>query len=124
MSLLLTVPGLLLGLSLSVALTFNGDDAGVMDEAVDEGDGGGGGGEDGVPLAEIEVGGEDDALVLVATTHDLEEEVGVAVVEGEIADLVDAQETGATVVAESVLERACGFLGGEIEEHLGGGDEE
>src|SRR3954451_23388893 len=97
-----------LGLAAPVARAFDGDDGGVVDEAVDEGDGGGGGGEDGVPLAEIEVGGEDDALVLVAAADDLEEEVGVAVVEGEIADLVDAQEAGAAVVAESVLEGASG----------------
>src|SRR5439155_26854371 len=64
-------------------------------------------------------------LLLVPTGDHLEEEVGVAGVVGEIADLVHDQETRArAVVAEAAVEAAGGVLGGEVEEELAGRDEE
>src|SRR5882724_7577877 len=77
--------------------------------------------EDRRPVAEREVGGEDEALLLVASADDLEQEVGVAVVERQEPDLVDDEEADTRVVLESSLECASGFLCGEVEEELSGG---
>ncbi len=113
------------GIPAAVAVALDDEDVGVMDDAVDEGGGAGSVGEDGGPLAERQVGGEDEALALVAAAHDLEEEVGVAVVVGEVADLVDHEKTRSrAVVAEALVEGARALLCTEIEEQLGSGDED
>jgi hypothetical protein len=70
------VLGGLLGLAGPVALALDGDDVGVVDDAIDEGGGARRVGEDGGPVAEGEIRGEDEALLLIATADDLEEEVG------------------------------------------------
>ena len=79
----------LLGFFESVALTLDGEQFGAMDEAVDEGDDAGGVGEHVVPFAEDLVGGQDDGTLQVSAGDDLEQQVGVAVVIGEVADLVE-----------------------------------
>src|ERR1700722_11461178 len=68
--------------------------------------------------------GEDEALSLVAPADDLEQKVGIAVVEREIADLVDDEKALLGVVPETPLERAAGLLPAEVEEHLCGSREE
>ena len=71
-----------------------------MDEAVDEGDDAGGVWKDLAPFGEGLVGAEQYAAVcIVATCDDLEEEVGVAAVVREVADLVDAEEVRQCVAA-------------------------
>jgi hypothetical protein len=62
--------------------------------------------------------------MFVPAAHHLDEKVGVAVVGGEVADLVAHEERWAAVVAEAAVESAGRVLGGEIEEEPGGGDEE
>ena len=80
--------GELLGLFEAVAVGFDVDDLGTVDEAVDEGDDAGGVGEDLVPLGEGLVGAEQDGLAcVVAAGDDLEEEVVVAAVVGQVSDL-------------------------------------
>jgi len=86
---LLARGGAVLGLAEAVALALDADDVGVVDHAVDERGSARRVGKDGGPLLEREVRGEDEALSLVAAADDLEEEIGISVVEGEIADLVD-----------------------------------
>ena len=61
----------------------------MVDDAIDECRGAGRVREDGRPFLEREVRGEDDAFSLVATADDLEEKVGIAIVEGQIPDLVN-----------------------------------
>ena len=80
-----------LGLLEAVGFALDGDDLGVVDEAVDQGDDAGGVGEDLAPLGKGAVGGDEGGLGLVAARDDLEEQVGVAVGVGQIADLVDDQ---------------------------------
>jgi hypothetical protein len=58
-------------------------------EAVDERDDTGGGGEDLAPFGEGAVGGDDGGVALVAPADEFEEQVGVAVGVGQVADLVD-----------------------------------
>src|SRR5438128_4503552 len=62
---------ILLGDAPSKAIPFNRDDVRVMDEAVDEGDCGAGVGEDRGPVAEMEIGGQDEAALLMAAANDL-----------------------------------------------------
>src|SRR5882672_9240333 len=81
--------GLSVGLTRAVALAFDGDHVGVMDDAIDEGGGAGGVGEDAGPVTEGEIGGEYGAFLLVAAADDLEEQVGVSIVEGEEANFVE-----------------------------------
>ena len=47
--------------------------------------------EDGSPLFEGFVGGKDDRTAFVALADDLEEQVGSALVDGKLADLVEEQ---------------------------------
>ena len=71
-----------------------------MRESVDEGDGTGRVREDGVPLFEEQVRGDDDRALLVATTDDLKEEIGRMGVVGEVPDLIDGQDLRARVGAQ------------------------
>ena len=57
--------------------------------------------EDVAPLGEGLVGGDEDWLELVAPGDDLVEEVGVAVVVGEVAELVDDEELWADEGAQA-----------------------
>ncbi len=98
----------------AVALGFDEDGFGVVEEAVE--DGGGDGGvavEDGGPLFEGFVGGEDDGALFVAGADDLEEEVGAALVDGEVADFIQDEELGFEVATQFGLECAFELGGGE-----------
>jgi len=68
--------------------------------------------------------GEHDTLLLVAQAQALIDQVRVAIVVGEVADLIDDQHTDAGVVFEPAVEGARGVLRREIEQQLRGGDEE
>ena len=72
-------------------LALDGQDLGVVDEAVHEGDDAGGVGEDLAPFGERPIGGDERALSLVAATDEFEQQIGMAVGIGEIADLIDGQ---------------------------------
>ena len=73
----------------AIACAFDQDDFGVMKEAVE--DGGGNGAitvKDSWPLLEGFVGGEHDGAALVALADNLEQEIGPALVYGEVAELI------------------------------------
>src|SRR6266516_800393 len=67
----------------------DGDDVAVVEEPVEDGGGEDLVGEDLAPFAEGLVAGGDYGAFLVAAGDDLEDEVGVAAGEGEVADFVD-----------------------------------
>ena len=72
-------------------------------------DGGGNGAvavEDGGPLLEGFVGGEHDGAALVALADDLEEEVGAALIDGEVADLVKQKDGWGEIIAQLGFEGA------------------
>ena len=69
-----------------------GDDVGVVDEAVDDGGGDDLIAEDLVPAAERPVRGDDRGGGLVAGGDEVEDEVGGAGVEGDVADFVDHEQ--------------------------------
>ena len=81
--------GALLRLTGAIRFAVDGEDLGVVDDAVDQGDHAGGIGEDLGPFGERAVRGQQQAFVLVAAAHDLEEQIGIAVAVGEVAHLVD-----------------------------------
>ena len=89
-----------------VAVAFEGDDFGVVDEAVDHGGGDDVVAEDLAPAAEGLVGGDDQRGAFVAGGDELEEQVGGFGFEGDVADLVDDEERVAAESAELVLEPA------------------
>ena len=93
--------GALGGLFEAIGLAVDGDDLGIVDEAVDHGDDAGGVGEDLVPVGEVAIGGDQGAFGLVSSADELEQEVGVAVGVGEVPDLVDDQERGSCVVSQA-----------------------
>ena len=64
----------------------------VLHETVDHGDDAGGAGEDGPPLLEGQVGGDDGGPLLVAAADDVVEQVRRAGVAGEVADLVKDEQ--------------------------------
>ena len=84
-----------------VGLALDGEDFGVMDETIDEGDHASGIGKDLAPFCEWAVGGHDGALVLVTSTDELEQQVGMAIGIGEVSDLVDDEQARVGVAAQS-----------------------
>ena len=77
------------GLAPSPTRAFDRDHVCVVNDAVDQGGRAAGVGEDRRPVLEGEVRGEDEALLCVPPADDLEEPIGVAVVEGEVAQLIE-----------------------------------
>jgi hypothetical protein len=89
----------------------------VVDEPIDERDDAGCVGEHLVPFGKRAVGGDEGAGVLVAARDELEQEVGMAVGVGEIADLIDDEQARTYVAAQAPAQnryrgrrdrRACG----------------
>src|SRR6185437_12357072 len=99
------------------------DDVAVLGEAVDEGAEAGGVAEDGAPLLVREVGGDDDGAGFVPLAHDAEEQVGGARVAGDVAQLVEDEQVGLGVAAESALDGGDGLVPQEIGEGAGEGGE-
>src|SRR3954453_21673951 len=93
------------------------DDVRAVGEAVNDGLGEPGVGEDLGPLAEGRVGGDDKRSAFVALGEDLEDELGGAVGQREIAELVNDDQLGAGVAGDDAGEPAGGlgflrFVGG------------
>ena len=88
------------------------DDVRAVGEPVDDGFREAGVGEHLGPLAERQVGGDDQAAAFVALGEDLEDELGGAVGQREVAQFVEDDELGAGVAADDAAELAAalGFL--------------
>jgi hypothetical protein len=80
------------GVAESVAAAFEGEDVGVVDDAVDHGCGDTLVSEDVSPAGEGQVAGQDQAGVFVAGADELEEQVRGVLFEGDVADFVDDDE--------------------------------
>src|SRR5262249_2833064 len=114
----------LFGLLAPVGLAIESVDLDMMNEAIDEGDDAGSVGEHLVPFDERTVGGDERARLLVAARDELEEEVGVAVGVGEIADLLDDEEGRTYVAAQAPAQCGIALERGEIAEHVTVGGEQ
>lgn len=80
--------------------------------------------EDGRPVFEGLVGGEDDGALFVALTDDLEEQVGAEFVDGQEAELVDDEKRRAKELGEFLVEAVGLLCGGEGVDDVSGGGEE
>jgi hypothetical protein len=107
------------GLATAVAFAGHLDDGGVVDEAVDGGDGHGLVLEEGLPLAEGLVAGDDEGSAFVGLGDEFEEDVGLVLVLAGIADVVEDEDIVAVELGENVgeLEVAAGGL--EMLEEVG-----
>ena len=83
------------------------DDVRAVGEAVNDGLGEAGVGEDLGPFAEGQVGGDDQRAAFVALGEDLEDELGGAVGQREVAELVNDDELGAGVAGNDAGELAA-----------------
>ena len=79
------------GLGETVALTGEDHDMGVVDQAVNEGCSKAVIPKDGIPLAELQVGGNDEAFPFIAVRDHLEKQLGGVLVEWDKANLVNDQ---------------------------------
>jgi hypothetical protein len=109
----------------AVAGAFEHDGVAVVVEAVEHGGGNGGVAvEDDWPLFESLVGGQDDGAALVAVADDLEEQIGSALVDGQVADFVEDEQGGAGVFAQFGFEGAFGLGGVQSVDDVDGVGEE
>src|SRR5262249_54009052 len=76
------------------------------------------------PAAERLVAGEHERPALVTPADELEEQVGAALVDRQVADLVDDQEPRHRVELELLLEPALGERLGERADHVRRGREQ
>ena len=95
-----------------------------MNDAVDEGRGARRIGKHRRPLVEREVCREHETPALIASADNLEQQVSVSGVVGEVPELVDAEQRTRGVVAKLSVEGARRFLRAEIEEQLRRADEQ
>ena len=107
-----------------IAVAFEGDDFGVVDEPVDHGGGDGGVAEDFSPASKGFVGCDDEAGSLVAGADELEEQVGGLGFEGDVADFVDDDERVSAEAAQFVVESAGVVGGGEAVDPFRDGGEQ
>jgi site-specific DNA recombinase len=103
--------------------SLGGDDAGVVDQAVDHGGGHRGVAEHLTPPAERLVGAHDEARPLVAGAHELEEEVGRLRLERDVAHLVTDEQRDAPQPVELLVELPCAVGDAEAVHPLPGGGE-
>ena len=62
--------------------------------------------------------------MLVATTHQLEQQIGVAIGVRQVADLVDQQQIGRGLVAQAAPQGRIAVQRRQIAQQMSGGDEE
>ena len=74
-----TLLGSFLGLLEAIGFALDGEDLGVVDQAIDQGDDAGGVWKDLAPFGEGPVGGDDRAVVLVTAADELEQQIGMAI---------------------------------------------
>ena len=80
--------------------------------------------EDGAPLRHELIGGDEQAAALVAARDELEEEMGAAALERQVAELVDDQQLRLAVKQQAVGELPLGLGFGQRGEQGGGAGEE
>src|SRR3954454_6989143 len=106
-----------------VGVALEGEDLGVVDEAVDHGGGHDVVGEDLAPAPERLVAGADEGGAFVAGRDELEEQVRRLGLERDVADLVDDQQRVAAEADQLWLQSAGGVGVGEAGDPLAGGGE-
>jgi hypothetical protein len=109
----------------AIAGAFENNGAAVVKDTVEHGGGDGGVAvEDGGPLLEGFVGGQDDGTAFVTCTDDLEEQDGSALVDGQVADFIKDEQWLVGVFAQFGFEGAFGLGGVEGVDDVDGVGEE
>ena len=104
-------------------MAFDLDHDGVVQQAVQQGGGDDVVAEDGSPLLEAAIGGKHGGALLVAGVDQLEEQVGAAGFDGQVADLIDDEQGSPVDVAQACAE-GPGALGlGQDGDEFGQGGE-
>lgn len=98
------------------------EDGGVVDEAVDSGDGLSFGGEELLPIGEAGIRGEEDRAFLMARGDEAEEVLGGVGVKGRITEFVAVEHVWFFKTVEGAFECAVDEGGVELLEHLSGDD--
>ena len=106
-----------------IGMSLNLDDDGRVQQAVQQGGGHDVIAEDSAPVPEAAIGGEDGGALLVAGIDQLEEQVGAAGLQGQVADLIDDQQGDPVDVAQARLEGTGAFGLGERGNEFGQGRE-
>ncbi len=99
----------------AVTGAFDEDGLGIVEEAVEQGTV-----EEFRPVFEGFVGGEDEGALFVAGADDLKEQIGTALVDGEIAHFIEDEEVGFGVLAQFGFEGSGNGGGLEIVDDLDG----
>ena len=103
----------------AVAGTFDLDDHGMVEQTVEECRGHDRVTEDFTPFGKAAIAGQDHGTLFVAGIDELEEEVGAAVGDRQIADLIDDQERGSAVEADLLKQSPLTFRPSPIFEGRG-----
>ena len=106
-----------------IAVAFDDGHVGMMQQAIQQRDDAGGVGKDFVPFFEWSIGRQDHRLAFVTPVDDFVEQVGGLVVEGKIADLVDAEQSDIGVAAQ-LAAAAFRRLAVQFFQQRGGGAEQ
>ena len=97
----------------------------MVEEAVENGGGDGAiAVEDGRPLLEGFVGGEDNGAAFVALAQDLEEQVGAALIDGQVAEFIEDEQSRGKIAFEFGLESAVDLSGAQGVDDIDGVGEE
>src|SRR6516225_4629806 len=94
-------PGSFTSLLEAIGFALDGDDLSVVDQAIDKGNDARGIGKYLAPFGEWPIGGDKRAVLLVPATDELEQQVSMTIGIGQVTDLVDHQEAGCSIVAQS-----------------------
>ena len=104
----------------AIALALDEDGLGVMQQTVEQRRG-----EHGVLVEDVgpvlvdAVGRDQRGTAFVAVADDLEQTVGAELVDGQVAELIDAQDPGLDVVVQGLLDAAAGLRGGQRIDDVG-----
>jgi hypothetical protein len=107
----------------AIAVAVHLEDVDVVGEAVEQGPGQPLGGEHAGPLVEGQIAGDDGGAALVALAEDLEQQLGTARREGDVAQLVDDQELVAGELALQTQETLLVPGLEQLVDQAGGGGE-
>jgi site-specific DNA recombinase len=111
--------------------SLGGDHGGVVDQAVDHGDGGGVLGQEPAPLVERPVAGHPEAAVFVGGGHEAKQQLGAGGIQRREPDLIDDEQLVAEqpvdhppdgVVGQPLVEGLDQLGGGEVAHSVPGGD--
>src|SRR5205807_2643323 len=112
--------GLQLAFPHAIGIAFDQGDVGVMSETVQQSGDTGSVGEDGVPVLEAFIGGQQDGIAFVTVVHDFKQQVGGVGVVGQVATFVNDQKGGAGIEAELAAAQAGG-IAVQVGEQIAGG---